>query len=200
MSAAYERLLETAERLFSERGYVAVTLRDIGTELGITHASLYYHVPGGKEELFIEVTQRALLRHRLGLEKAISQASSVLQEQLRAAALWFLSQPPVDLSRMSRSDLPALDQAEAERLTKVAYESIILPIEQIFVAASAHEKYRLPSPILVAVSFIQIVGGIREAQRYTTTTTECMVDEMIDILLHGIESGSGSKTDDSSFP
>ncbi|MBW4636544.1 MAG: TetR/AcrR family transcriptional regulator [Iphinoe sp. HA4291-MV1] len=195
MSATYERLLETAERLFSERGYVAVTLRDIGTELGITHASLYYHVPGGKEELFIEVTQRALLRHRLGLEKAISQARSVLQEQLHAVALWFLSQPPVDLSRMSRSDLPALDQAEAERLTQVAYESIILPIEQIFVSASFHEQYRLLYPSLLAVSFLQIVSGIREAQRYTTTSIEDMVEEMIEILLRGIELRSEIKNE-----
>ncbi|MBR8839021.1 MAG: TetR/AcrR family transcriptional regulator [Stigonema ocellatum SAG 48.90 = DSM 106950] len=186
-SAAYERLLETAERLFTERGYTGVTLRDIGTELGITHASLYYHVPGGKEELFVEVTERSLLRHRSGLSKAISQARPVLQEQLRATAQWFLSQPPVDLSRLSRSDLPALNEVQAQRLTKVAYESIILPIEEIFVNACDREHYRILYPSLLAVSFIQIVTSIHDAQSYTTTSAEDMVEEMIEILLRGIQ-------------
>ncbi|MBO3457175.1 TetR/AcrR family transcriptional regulator [Aetokthonos hydrillicola Thurmond2011] len=187
MSGAYERLLDTAERLFSERGYTAVTLRDIGTELGISHASLYYHVPGGKEELFVEVTERSLARHRVGLFKAISQAKPILQEQLRAAARWFLSQPPVDLSRLSRLDLPALNQVQAERLTKVAYESILQPIEQIFVTASEHQHYRVVYPILLASSFIQIIGTIHDADRYTTTPVKDMADEMIAVLLRGIE-------------
>ncbi|MBZ0309485.1 MAG: TetR/AcrR family transcriptional regulator, partial [Anaerolineae bacterium] len=52
-----------AEHLFAERGYTAVTLRDIAEAVGLRHASLYHHVPGGKEALFIEVTERTMKRH-----------------------------------------------------------------------------------------------------------------------------------------
>ena len=64
ISAARERVQATAERLFAERGYKAVTLRDIAQELGIRQASLYYHFPGGKEELYVTVTERGLQAHR----------------------------------------------------------------------------------------------------------------------------------------
>ena len=37
---ARERVLSVADRLFTERGYQAVTLRDIAQEVGIRHASL----------------------------------------------------------------------------------------------------------------------------------------------------------------
>jgi AcrR family transcriptional regulator len=47
-----QRVLDVAEGLFIDRGYHAITLRDIADELGIKQASLYYHFPGGKEELF----------------------------------------------------------------------------------------------------------------------------------------------------
>ncbi len=53
---ARERVLDAAERLFAERGYASVTLRDIAAEVGIRHTSLYHHVPGGKEAIFAHPT------------------------------------------------------------------------------------------------------------------------------------------------
>jgi AcrR family transcriptional regulator len=39
------RVLETAARMFGERGYAATSFRDIAVELGITKAAVYYHFP-----------------------------------------------------------------------------------------------------------------------------------------------------------
>ena len=50
-SEARERVLLVAERLFRERGYQAVTLRDIAQEVGIRHTSLYHHFPRGRNRL-----------------------------------------------------------------------------------------------------------------------------------------------------
>ena len=47
-----QRVLDVAERLFMDRGYSAITLRDIADELGMKQASLYYHFPGGKGATF----------------------------------------------------------------------------------------------------------------------------------------------------
>src|SRR5215204_6155144 len=90
---ARERVLNVAEHLFRERGYASVTLKDIADELGMKQASLYYHVPGGKEALFIEVSERGFHQHRVGLEGAIASAGSELREQMRGAARWILSHP-----------------------------------------------------------------------------------------------------------
>ena len=49
VSDAKARVLEAAETLFHTRGYKAITLRDIASAVGLNHASLYHHVPGGKE-------------------------------------------------------------------------------------------------------------------------------------------------------
>src|SRR5689334_2892214 len=75
-SEARERVLNMAERLFGERGYQVVTLRDIAHEIGIRHTSLYHHFPRGKEELFVEVTTRRMHAYRAGLEDAIGAAGS----------------------------------------------------------------------------------------------------------------------------
>lgn len=80
-NATWLRILDTAEDLFAKRGFAAVKLRDIASAIGMRHASLYYYAPGGKEQLYIEVMDRVLRRHRAGLEHVIVAAGDDLREQ-----------------------------------------------------------------------------------------------------------------------
>jgi AcrR family transcriptional regulator len=186
-STARERVLAVAEELFSERGYAAVTLRDIADALGIRQASLYHHVPGGKEELFVEVTERGLARHQASLERVISEADpDSLKDQLRAAARWLLSQPPVDLARMIRSDMPAISDVHARRLTQAALRSLVMPIERAFAAARVRGVHQMPYERLLAGSLLSIIETIRVSERYSSISAETMVDLMIDILVDGL--------------
>ena len=73
-----QRILDVAEALFMDRGYSAITLRDIADELGIKQASLYYHFPAGKEQIFVAMAERLFERHREGLETALHDAESNL--------------------------------------------------------------------------------------------------------------------------
>ncbi|GCE28784.1 hypothetical protein KDA_42680 [Dictyobacter alpinus] len=150
---ARERVLAAAEQLFARKGYAAVTLRDIATEVGIRHTSLYHHVPGGKEEMFVEVTERHLKRHREGLTRAIQQAQPGIREQLFAAADWLLSQPPIDLLRMVLSDMPAIEPRHAERLSQLALESMIQPIYNALEHAQQQGQ-------ITQLDFGPIAGGI----------------------------------------
>jgi AcrR family transcriptional regulator len=109
-------ILNAAERLFMERGLAAVKLEHIAKAVGMRHASLYYYAPGGKEDLYVRVVERALARHKAGLEGAILGASPDLRAQMHAAAAWFCSQQPLDLSHMIRADLPILDARTARKL------------------------------------------------------------------------------------
>src|ERR1700730_12317209 len=52
-----EKLLGAAERLFSEQGYDATSLRHIIAEAGVNVAAIHYHF-GSKEELLDEIIQR----------------------------------------------------------------------------------------------------------------------------------------------
>lgn len=181
-SDARERVLNVAERLFSERGYTGVTLRDIATELGMRQASLYHHVPGGKEELFVEVTERGLARHQHELERAIESAGADLRQRLAASGDWLLSQPPINLARITRSDMPAISPAHAERLGQALYQAVLAVLERIFTDAGIHA----PHPTLLAGSFLSIVEAIHDAQRYTDMPRTEMLRSMIDVLLYGL--------------
>ncbi len=185
--AARERVLQAAERLFAEHGYAAVTLRDIAEALGIRQASLYYHAPGGKEELFVQVTERGLERHRRGLESAIVQAGDELREQLRAAARWLLSQPAMNFARMLRSDMPAIREVEANRLRLIAYQALIAPLEAVFRPVLPDEPERSIKAGSLAGAFLSIIEGVNNLpESYSREPKEALADFLIDTWIDGL--------------
>ena len=171
-----------------ERGYAAVTMQDIASTLGIRQASLYYHAPGGKEELFIRVMERSLDRHREGLSGAIGGAPPELGAQLSAAAGWLLSQPPLDLMRIARSDMDAIDKGEAMRLSLKLYQSLLAPMAAMFAQASERGECRDLDPDLLAGSFLSVIDSIWYAANSfnTKTSMEQMAKDMIDVFVQGL--------------
>ncbi len=186
-SDARERVLNVAGRLFSEKGYKAVRLRDIAEELGMKQASLYYHVPNGKEQLFVEVTERGFHKHRRALEQAAAEAGDDLKAQLMSMSRWLLSQTPLDVGRMFSSDMPSISEEHAQYLMGIGYQSMLVPFENVFKAAQQRGEIWIPDITLLAGSFLSIITSIgqipfhadyEEAVRYA--------DSMIDVLLLGL--------------
>ncbi len=54
-----ERILDTAEALFAERGYAGTTLRDVASAAGLRIPSLYNHF-AGKDALYAAVLERGI--------------------------------------------------------------------------------------------------------------------------------------------
>lgn len=190
-SEARERVLRAAERLFTERGYEAVTIKDIATAVGIHHASLYHHIPGGKEPLYVEVMERCLLRHRDGIHTAVDAAVGDLRGQLHNIAAWLLSHPPLDLIRMVNSDLPALTQpGAAEKLSDLAYEVLFVPIVAALEASQAGGEIAHNNIGNIAGGIMSALEGLHALpDEYVETSRLDMADELIEVFLRGMKPG-----------
>src|SRR5271156_3039676 len=55
-SDSKDRMIAAARRLFREHGYLGTALSDVVTESAAPRGSIYFHFPGGKEELASEVS------------------------------------------------------------------------------------------------------------------------------------------------
>jgi AcrR family transcriptional regulator len=186
-SEARERVLEAAEQLFAEKGYAAVKLKDIAAAVGIRHATLYHHVPAGKEELYIEVTERALRRHRHGIEEIVARNTGNLQAQLQGVADWLLGHPPMDFIRMVKSDMPTIDTGKAAYLSQLALESLIEPIASTLYQARDRGEIEHQDLGLVAGGLFGMFESMHliPKEGFGKTRHE-MVNELINVFLYGL--------------
>lgn len=185
---ARERLLDVAERLFSSKGFAAVTLREIGQELSLSHASLYYHFPGGKEELFILVMKRNILRHGEALESRLESAEGDIRAALYSIAEWFVSQPPMDLIRMAQSDMPVLKPTDARKIMDLLHGQVLLRIHAALQKADEAKEIHCANPGLVSGAVVGMIESLHSVPDFAVRGSRLdMAKEIIDILLRGLE-------------
>lgn len=87
-----ERLIEVAERLFSEHSFAATSVRHITAEAGCNLAAVNYHF-GGKDQLYEEIFRRrleAMREQRLASIRQTVEGSPTLEALLRSFATAFL--------------------------------------------------------------------------------------------------------------
>lgn len=100
-----DRLLDSAEELFCERGFEGTSVRDIAASAGCNVAAVNYYF-GGKDKLYEEVWRRHLIPMRdariAGIEKVLARGEGhyTLEDLLKTFAETFVG-PLVEVSRTS---------------------------------------------------------------------------------------------------
>lgn len=180
-----QQILHVAERLFAARGYTAVKLRDIADAVGMKHASLYYYMPGGKEQLFIRVFEYSFERHKRGLMDAINSAGTSIRDQLYAVADWFVTQPAMPLDRFQQGDRPELSETDVQRLMSLAYESLRTPIISALVRAQDEGAVRLEDFDLAAMALIILVQSTYNIPYARPEIRKAVARQLVNMLMDG---------------
>lgn len=79
------KILETAARLFANRGYENVTLEEIAAKLKLTRPGLYYYIKS-KEQIYFEIQMQALEQGLKAVEEVMAQSTDPV-ERLRHAII-----------------------------------------------------------------------------------------------------------------
>jgi AcrR family transcriptional regulator len=163
MGDGRQRILHTAEELFTERGYQAVSIREIARACDMTNAALYYHFPS-KAALFHEVMEQhvANLKSRMQQAGSISpghkeKVRNILAEYARAAG----HHAPFFLLRRELGHGSFQNQYES------FLRSMLEPLEkELQLAIEAKELRSLPeesSPAALLVGMLQGLVQYRKA-------------------------------------
>lgn len=78
-----DRLLRTTSRLLRTQGYGATGLNQIVTEAEAPKGSMYFHFPGGKEELAAAALDRFAERLGAALQRGLDEADTVADAVVR---------------------------------------------------------------------------------------------------------------------
>ncbi len=164
-------------------------MADIATATGIRKASLYHHVPGGKEELFVEISSRAFKRHEKGLAEALSRAEPELGAQLRAASRWLIGRAPLGLLAMLQNDMPALGEAHVQSLNRQLLESLWLPLTWVFEDASERREIEVEDANSYVGAFVAMMDGLTYigTSGMSTRSMEEVADELITMMVRGLQ-------------
>jgi AcrR family transcriptional regulator len=131
-----QRILDTAERLFGEKGYDATSLRHIIGEAGVNLAAVHYHF-GSKEDLLDEVVLRKLCpvnEARLALlDQAESEAAGApvsVEKILRAFMM-----PTASVAKQNPAFVKVMGRVVAEGLIQRIANQHFQPMMERFVTA-----------------------------------------------------------------
>jgi AcrR family transcriptional regulator len=112
-----QQILETAQRLFAERGYDATSLQMIADEMGLTKAAVYYYFPAKSD-----ILHAAMLPGIQRLEVLVEEAAGIRGRRARTEHLArgftdFLVQNR-EYAAMAATDLAAKrNKLDGERIT-----------------------------------------------------------------------------------
>jgi len=202
-----ERILEEAERLFAQKGYDAVTVREITNAAGTHLAAVNYHF-GNKENLYLEVFRaRWLERSRkirqplLDLEK---QEHFTPEDLVRTLARALLGDSLTAEERLRHAQLISREMGQQSKAFALLTQEAILP----FIEMSTRLWQRcLSRPMeperlkLLALSifsqvlyfnFARPVVTLATGREYNPEFVEQLVEHITSFVLYGLN-GDGAQ-------
>jgi AcrR family transcriptional regulator len=126
-----ERLLNEAEALFAQRGYHAVSVREITATARCNLGAVNYHF-GNKQNLYLEVFRtrwvtRARRLHEFFRRSLAGQISPSLTTLIGALAQAFLEGPLSDQERQRHYQLMARELSQPTEAFKLVAEEVMKP-------------------------------------------------------------------------
>ena len=126
-----ERILDTAEILFAQKGYQAVSVRQITSAAECNLAAVNYHF-GNKENLYLEVFRSRWVPRAKRLQESFrkslaSQDSLSESAVVRALAKAFVDGPLSDDERLRHTQLMTREMTQPTKAFKHVAENVIQP-------------------------------------------------------------------------
>ncbi len=122
-------ILRTAQQLFMEHGYRAVSTRQIADGCGLTQPALYHHF-ADKQDLYVAVMKESLSETQAALERILRRNESV-QERLKRIARYLLSNTERDHTMMIHDIQQELSVTARAVLNEAFQAGIIAPIRSL---------------------------------------------------------------------
>ncbi|MDP9101946.1 MAG: TetR/AcrR family transcriptional regulator [Actinomycetota bacterium] len=176
-SDARRRVFEAAIVLFGERGYHAVSVRDLATKIGLTPMAIYAHV-ASKQDLLFEIMTIGHTTHRDRLSGALLDAGPEPEEQIRALCrahvLVHLEYPA--LARVTNREAGALGQTQTAVIQRLRAEAGKV-FRDVVTRGQKRCAFTDDNPTLL----VQAVGGMGiRAAEWWTPAVGISVEEVVE--------------------
>jgi AcrR family transcriptional regulator len=181
-----ELILREAERLFSQRGYQAVSIRELAQACGMTNAALYYHFKD-KEDLFYQMATRQVERLAQTLRERAIAAGDKPQAQLTALAHAYAEhlKQRQDTAHVYAEAFHKLGPQRARALHEHFHRHMLGTVAAVIRAGQEAGVLRPVDPHVAAQAFLGAMSMLR-FQLFDGEFTPQQVEQLVDIFLYGV--------------
>ncbi|RWD89402.1 TetR/AcrR family transcriptional regulator [Mesorhizobium sp.] len=189
------RMIEATALLIRRRGYHGTSLNDILSASGAPRGSLYFHFPGGKDQLVIEVTRDSVAKvtERLAADLAAEGDPAVAVRRIYQSVARMLEEnefslgcPVAPVVLDAPNDVPDLVE-----ICRSAFEQWIGLLRQAFVRAGVAER-RAQALALLVESSLEGLMVIARATR-DRSALAVVADEVVALVEAAVRSGKTAK-------
>lgn len=196
-SDTYQTIVTTAQRLFMEFGYRAVSTRQIAQTCGITQPALYHHFKN-KQSLYIAVLRHTLKQTEIGLNTILTKYKS-FNERFYHIAIYMMLRFEVDMAQMFHDinhELCLDDQLQIQKWWKKGF---LMPVIQILDEGVSSGELKEPKLLgtnstELAFLILNIIKSVLQAPNFSKLpaeeqrkTAETQAKLIREIFLYGMQ-------------
>lgn len=184
------QILETAARIFCEKGFDAASMGDISSAMGLTKAGVYHHI-GSKEELLYEIMSYGM---DLFEEKVLSRVMGIqdplerLRATLRGHVLLITRDRPKEVTVILH-ETNALKGRYFDRIN-ARKRRYVRFLQKTFRDLVKSGQARRVDPAVAAFAMLGMINWIYQWYRPGgRLSEEQLADALTDVLLNGVLRG-----------
>jgi AcrR family transcriptional regulator len=190
-----EHIIAEAQRLYKIGGYAQINLDAIAKTLELTRPALYFHFPGGKDQITIEVIKSYYAKMIQQFTEAVAQGHDT-RSRIRNFLLVTVYEPLPDHRDLNCAELDRLPFEVRNALQQIFYD-IHNGFLEILEAGIHHGELR---PVDPEIAFFSFMGLGQQVSEYVTlrqqlppdfackipAQAEEMIDKLLDIWFEGM--------------
>lgn len=173
-------ILETARRVFAEKGYKRVTMKDIVEACDISRGGLYLYF-NSTEELFLEVL-------RMEREEADDLFSDSIKEDATASdiLMLFLKEQKKELLRKKDTLTQAIYEfyfenklSKKDNVLKQQFDSAVKVIKMLIITGVENGEFRCEDPEGTARNIMYVLEGLKISAQTRGITSDTVDKELL---------------------
>jgi AcrR family transcriptional regulator len=187
----HNRIMDSAERLFSNKGFNGTSMNDIVKESGFSKGAIYGHFES-KERLFLSLWERQTVLGIDQLRQMFSPDETAVDKLLKVAEMNMASSCdcPPEVGRMQLEFMVAASRMKSlEPDMRKRYETIHRFIVEIFEEGIENGEFKADTDVqsLTSLLFAAIDGlGLHYATLGIEFDTKRLQDTLVKVVLEGI--------------
>jgi AcrR family transcriptional regulator len=194
----YQTIIKTAQSLFMELGYRAVSTRQIAQICGVTQPAIYHHFKN-KQTLYVAVLKHTLHHTESDLKKILNEFTT-FQDRFSELAIYMMVHFELDMAQMFHDISHELCPDDQKLIHELWVNGFLMPVVTMINDGISAKEIQNPEKLHtnsteLAYFILNIIKSILQpanSVKFTDDKRDIMVKEkaklVVEIIINGIRS------------